>query len=388
MTRSLLYLEGVPDGGSSIAAMIGVFGPVAGTAFRNAARRADADALVLSSTSEWREALTSFSPTCVFVDCDRWDLAATTSWMREQPHLFSTQVIAVVSELRDGSFVESYRGGADDVVVRTNMGGITRRIANLQGFDPSRRPPVDRGLVLVSHPNDDQRRRLGRVLRQAGFDVRFGSDSGEVSLALKSEHPPELVVVSNELMPVAEIARARRAANACRAPFVVVATSSSTRIVLDPRVESVATISESAPQDHLLFLANDLLRGQSKRTRKSIRYLFDTICSFRAEGEFTPEYGLTYNLSESGIYVRTLDPPTRGTSLWLELRPPGTTRTVHLRGTLVRVARPGRHAQSAPPGFGLRIEEGASPSRDLEDYRNAYRTLAQVPHQLALSWLP
>jgi hypothetical protein len=158
--------------------------------------------------------------------------------------------------------------------------------------------------------------------------------------------------------------------------------------MLDSRLGRVATISESAPHDHLLFLANDLLRCGRRQVRNSPRFLFDTICSFRSDDAFPPQHGLTYNVSETGIYVRTLDPPPKNTALWLELRPPGTTTTVHLRGTLVWVAMPGRGARATPPGFGLRIEAASSPARDLEVYRQAYGTLAEVPDQLALSWLP
>ena len=97
---------------------------------------------------------------------------------------------------------------------------------------------------------------------------------------------------------------------------------------------------------------------------------------------------MTYNLSETGIYVRTLDPPPKNTALWLELRPPGTTTTVHLRGTLVWVAMPGRGTRGTPPGFGLRIEKNKCPADDLKLFRDAYFTLAELPTRLALSWLP
>lgn len=341
-----------------------------------------------ASVLDSQDELSELRPKCIFVDGDGVDLAKTTTWIREHPLLFSTLVIAMVSDLRDSSFVRAYRSGADDVILRSNVGGVTRRIANLQQFDPSVRPSITRGRVLISHQADEQRRRLGRVLRQAGFDVHFAADAGEIVAAMASEAAPELVVVSDELLRVPKIAQARRTASAPRTPFVVVAATASTRIMLDSKVGQVATISESAPHDHLLFLANDLLRGGGRQARDSPRYLFDTICSFRSEGAFQPEHGLTYNVSETGIYVRTLDPPPKNTALRIEFRPPGTTATVHLRGTLVWVAMPGRGARATPPGFGLRINAASSPARDLEVYRRAHRTLAEVPDQLALSWLP
>ena len=274
------------------------------------------------------------------------------------------------------------------MILRSNGGGVTRRIANLREFDPSARPLVSRGRVLICHQAGEQRRLLGRVLRQASFDVRFAMDSDEIVAAMKSEHPPDLVVVSSQLLPVSEIDQARRAANATETRFIVVATTASTRIMLDPSLHRVATISETAPHDHLLFLANDLLRHDRRQARKSPRYLFDTICSFRSEGTFAPEYGLTYNMSKTGIYVRTLDPPAKNSVLWLELRAPGTTSTVHLRGTLVWVEIPGGGTRAAPPGFGLRIDADSSPARDLRLYREACSAFEEMPDQVAMGWRP
>jgi len=355
---------------------------------RGAVERADSGVYVSSTILGSQDDLAELRPKCIFVDGETEELATTTTWIREDPFLFATPVIAMVSDLRDASFVQAYRKGADDVILRSNLGGVTRRIANLQDFDPTARPPVSRGRVVISHPVDEYRRLLGRVLRQACFDVHFAVDADEIITAMASEPGPDLVVVSNQLLPVANIERARRAANAPKTRFVVVSAAASTRIMLDAKFPHAATISEGAPHDHLLFVANDLLRDGCRQVRQSPRYLFDTICSFRTEGEFSPEYGLTYNMSQTGIYVRTLDPPPKNTTLWLELRPPGTTATVHLRGTLVWVATPGASSRATPPGFGLQIDAHASPARDLKFYRDSYNTLAQVPNQIALSWRP
>jgi CheY-like chemotaxis protein len=368
--------------------LIGSFDHAYGAILRRAVERANSGAFVSSSILGSQDELSELRPRCIFVDGDTAELATTTAWIREDPFLFSTPVIAMVSELRDSSFVQAYRSGADDVILRSNVGGVTRRIANLHRFDPSARPPISRGRVLISHQTDEHRRLLGRVLRQASFDVHFAMDANEIIAAMGSEPAPDLVVVSDQLLPVSKIEHARRAANAARTCFVVVAATASTRITMDATLQRVATISESAPHDHLLFLANDLLRHGGRQVRDSPRYLFDTICSFRPEGAFSPEYGLTYNMSKTGIYVRTLDPPPKNKALWLELRPPGTTSTVHLRGSLVWVAMPGGGARATPPGFGLRIEADSSPARDLAIYQEAYSTLAEMPNQLAMSWRP
>lgn len=347
-----------------------------------------AEAYVLSSIPGSRDELSKLRPKCIFVDGDTADLETTIGWIREDPFLFATPVIAMLLELRDGSFVRAYRKGADDVILRSNLDGMMRRIENLKHFDPRARPAVRRGRVLVSHQVDEHRRLLGRVLRQACFDVHFATDADEVVDALKLEPAPELVVVSSAVLPVERIADARRVANALGTRFVVVSPTASAKITLDPNLARVATISEKAPHDHLLFVANDLLRDGHRSLRKYPRYLFDTICGFRPEGAPSAEYGLTYNISETGIYVRTLDPPSKGASLSLELKPPGMLATVQLQGTVVWVATPGDGSRATPPGFGLRIEPQGASDRDVELYSEAFHSLAKRPNRFVLSWRP
>ena len=371
------------------AALIGPFDGVEGATLERAVERANSRAYLSTSILDSRDELAELKPKCLFVDSEGAELAKTTAWVREHPNLFSTPVIAMVSRLRDNSFVEAYRHGADDVIVRSDVGGVTRRVANLQHFDPSTRPAISMGRVLICHPADAHRRLLGRVLRQASFDVHFAASSDEIVDALASKTPPELVVVSNEILPITRIDETRRAApNAATTPFVVVAAMASTRVILETTLERVATISESAPNDHLLFLTNDLLGDRGQKRRKSVRYLYDTICSFRPEGVFSPEYGLTYNMSETGIYVRTLDPPPKSKAVWLELRPPATAGAIHLRGIVARVVTPDGSALAAPPGFAFFIQADSSPARDFKLYESAYHTLATVPNQLAMSWRP
>jgi len=369
-------------------ALIGLFDRAEGAALRRAVERADSSAHWSTSILEAQDQLSELRPRCIFVEGEPVELLMTTAWLRDQPLLFSTPVIAIVSELRDESFVRAYRNGADDVIVRSNVAGVTRRLANLRDFDPSARPPISRGQVLISHQDDDHRRLLGRVLRQASFDVRFAADSGEIVEAMASEEAPVLVVASDEVLPVSEIQPVRRSANAFKTPFVVVTAAASTRTMLHDTLERVATISESAPNDHLLFLANDLLTGGSRHMRESPRYLFDTICSFRADDTSSPDHGLTYNVSETGIYVRTFDPPPKDTIVRLELTPPGSTETVELRGTIIWTAMPGKGTRATPPGFGVHIETLSSPARDLELYQEAYRALGELPNRVAVTRIP
>ncbi len=171
---------------------------------------------------------------------------------------------------------------------------------------------------------------------------------------------------------------ALEAVRATGAPTIVLGSQAELR-ALQPQADGLNCAFENvlAPPDHLLFLANELLRPSVSNSRASTRVLYGVLSSFRTAGSLTPNFGLTYNLSREGLYVRTLDPPQRGTTLWVEMRAPGQREAIHLRGEVVWATGPHRPGGTAPPGFGLRILEDECPPSDLAVYRQGYRSLVE-----------
>jgi hypothetical protein len=119
----------------------------------------------------------------------------------------------------------------------------------------------------------------------------------------------------------------------------------------------------TAPEN-VLFVSNELSGGRTSG-RTSARVAYGTVVAFRGAGREIDERGFSYNVSEKGLYVRTLSLP-EDDEVWLELRPPRQERHVRLVG---RVAwrRPFNYNESAtvPPGFGIEIVDGAARDRAL-----------------------
>lgn len=312
-------------------------------------------------------------PHLVLVDSAMAELGPLVVWIREQAHLFGVLIVAVVPDGSGGSFADAIALGCDDVVVQGDLGAITRRAATLHTYDPNARPPATQGRALLAHPGDSRRRTLGRVLRLAGFDVAFAQSTEELVAACLAE-PPALLVLSDTMPDGASktLSAVRAACGSAALPCVVVASQRGR----SGRAPRTAVVLESAPPDHLLFVVNELLHPGLEEVRQSRRVIWDALCAYRPAGQLEPALGLTYNLSYEGLYVRTLDPPRRGASLWFELRPPHSGAAVHLRGNVVWVRQmDGRPGGITPPGFGVRIDERACPPADLEHYRESYEGL-------------
>jgi CheY-like chemotaxis protein len=327
-------------------------------------------------------------PPLILVDATMVELEPLMTWIRGRAHLFGAMVVAIVPSPSDHSFAEAVAAGCDDVVVQGDLGAITRRAAVLERYDATARPPTSQGRAVVAHPSVHRRRVLGRTLRLAGFDVLFAESEHEVERHAAADEPPALVVAAESLPPsgaLRAVIAARQVADAGAVPGVIVGTERELREVGPvEELARLAMVAEHAPPDHLLFVANELLRPGVRNLRASRRVLWDALCAFRPAGRLHPVLGLTYNLSREGLYVRTLDPPPRGTTLWFELRPPHSGDAVHLRGEVVWVRHVDRGpGGAAPPGFGVRVDVEACPPADLAHYQECYEGLVEAPRLVA-----
>jgi len=179
------------------------------------------------------------------------------------------------------------------------------------------------------------------------------------------EEKVTLVVVCTELCddPAALIQEALQAGS--MAKFVISAeprrhNELSQRLV---RNESARVTDASAPPENVVFLANELAAGRMPDKRATPRILHGTTIRFRGEGRDEDELGFTYNVSEGGMYVRTLAPPSDDI-VWLELTPPKSQKRVRLVGEVAWRRPFGPHGKATvPPGFGVKIVDATRSSK-------------------------
>ena len=307
-------------------------------------------------------------PTGVFCGFDT--LEELTSKTRCQAEFSRLPMLGLVDSPGDLDYSVVFACGADDIASATPPRALMQRLRALP-VDPP--PPLSsgRGMALVAEPEQARRTAVARVLRNAGFSVSFAVYEQDAH-RLTKEAEYKLIVANEELLsdPLEYVAHASRGQSSiivCAAPKHV--KSQREKLAGVPRV--VVTDGFAAPEN-VLFAANELTMDRSSG-RSSPRIVFGTKVAFRAAGHAIDDYGFSYNISERGIYVRTLVPLAED-EVWLELCPPRMDRYVRLVG---RVAwrRPFNYSENAtvPPGFGVQILDGAR--RDLELWEEGYREL-------------
>jgi DNA-binding response OmpR family regulator len=285
--------------------------------------------------------------------------------------------------VNDLSFAEAFSWGADDVVNRDDRHALISRLRHLPK-EPCPMAASNRGVALVADGDRNRRIVVGRVLRNAGYSVTFAVSGDEIERFVK-ENPIELVVTNAGLhtSPLDTVQKARELGS--KALFIV---NCAPRDLKRERkafasVERATPTDGFAPAENVLFVSNELGRGFGTDKRTSARLLFGTTVSFRGAGRESDDWGYSYNISESGLYVRTLAPPDDDL-VWLELCPPRGERRVRLVGKVAwrRGLGKGEFA-TVPPGFGVQIVDGAK--MDLEIWVDRYRAFAEM---LGVSLIP
>jgi DNA-binding response OmpR family regulator/Tfp pilus assembly protein PilZ len=355
--------------------LVGVADPQIIDDYTRAARDAGVDLHVESNPHDAPRWLEEHDPLAIALDMMAEGAENSCLAVRSIARLANVPVIALAPELSDLVFPEVYGWGGDDVVLIAAPRTIVPRL-RLLATDASLHAPAARGVAVVA--DADRRRRVlwARVLRNAGYDVRYAVD-GEEAVDAARDPSVKLLIVDVDIGPHGGVAVAQRLRERDITTPVVLPCAPKKighyRIALDG-LPKVAVTDGFAPPENLLFVANELGRSGIDG-RASPRLLYGAVVAFRHAGRDEDAFGCTYNLSAGGLYVRTLAPVNSDEDVWLELKPPRSDRRVRLEGK-VRWRRRFGPIESAtvPPGFGVKIVDGSK--ADLLRYEAGYQAFA------------
>jgi DNA-binding response OmpR family regulator len=313
-----------------------------------------------------RACIESGIPCVAIVDGDDDTSEEEALRLRRNPAHATTPLIGLAAAADEIAFSTNYGCGGDDVVPKGELHRLLPRIRSLQSANAPSSTSRERGKAIVASPDPRRRVVLGRVLHTAGYSIEFAGDALEAT-TLAHKHSAKVVIVDAADDPTGSLAQVKRArVNGLVANWVLVVEPRQIA-QLTPLVEPlpyVALGDAFSPPENVLFVANELARGGGTEGRGSARLLFGSAVHFRVAGRDEDEVGFTYNVSETGLYVRTLVAPPAKETVWLELQPPRCDRRVRLEG-VVQWRRPfGPNDQATvPTGFGFEITDGSASDR-------------------------
>jgi hypothetical protein len=294
--------------------------------------------------------------------------------VRSKKSLALVPIVGIAPDINEALAPKLYGMGADDLIPPSFGQALMARLRALPR-EASLHPPPDRGKAVVADSDKTRGDVFGRVLTNAGYDVKYALD--ELTLKFYAQQTDIKVVIANSEIgdPRALIQQTRKAGS--KAAWIVTAQRRDLESFAGKLagLESTRAMGLGAPPENVLFTSNELLSAGTSPPRASPRLLYATSVLFRDAGADVDELGSTYNVSAGGVYVRTLA-PAPDVPVWLELRPPRSKQWVRLEG---RVAwrRPFHQAAGAtvPPGFGVELTDGLGGA--LAAWREAYGSLRE-----------
>ncbi len=311
----------------------------------------------------------------ILLDGDQPAIESFAIERRAESRHCSLPVMSWATTVGDLGFASAFAWGADDIVLRSTGDTLKSRLRRLTRSAASA-PESTRGTALVADPDRTRRIVIGRILRNAGYSVTFAVQAEDIETFLSSQKVA-VTVASSDLLPNARPLIERTRTNDTQPLWILTCPP---RDIAERRsqlsdLERVTTTDGFAPAENVLFVANEMDRPRGVDNRAAQRLLYGTTVAFRGAGRDSDDYGYCYNVSEGGLYVRTLAPPDDDLA-WLELRPPRCERRVRLVGRVAwrRGLERGEYA-TVPPGFGVQIQDGAQMDREL--WVESCRTYAQ-----------
>jgi Tfp pilus assembly protein PilZ/CheY-like chemotaxis protein len=288
-------------------------------------------------------------------------------------------MIGLIDTITDLKFEELLAWGGHDLVAYGDMQGLVPRLRALQKLPPSRiNAEQYRGVAILADPKSDRSSMAAKVLQSVGYDVIRTTSSDEAK-QLVATKTITLMVMDIGLEPdsgidvVIEISDSGRLIPTIITAPPRVAASSRHRL---ETFRHVAWHDSFTPPHNLLFLANKLIDIQATSARAHPRLLYGSNVWFRRAGSALEHVGFSYNISEGGLFIRTLVPFEMGEELWLEMTPPRSDRRVRLEAIVVWNNPFGTLGKAtAPPGIGACISDGTK--QDFTRYRDGCRILAK-----------
>jgi Tfp pilus assembly protein PilZ len=331
-------------------------------------------------------ALADAEPQAIVVRMDAQGAAEACAHVRAQARFAQVPIFGVANEPNDLAFTEVFGWGGDDVLGVTSSQPLARRLRLLMA-QPARtaphaslsRMPALAGLAVVAGAEPTWRTVMGRALYNGGFAVRFAPTAQDLATESVATGV-RIVVVADDFLPegaAAALTNARQRGS--DVGWVIVAPPKRMGPVRAEVAAAgrAAVLDGFAPPENVLFVVNELLSARGVDQRGSARLLYGTSVAFRAAGREEDEIGFSYNVSATGVYVRTLAPLEPKQDAWLEMWAPRSERRVRLAGT-VAWRRPfgPRGGATVPAGFGVQFKEGLA--GDLERWRAGYEAFAQT----------
>lgn len=247
-------------------------------------------------------------------------------------------------------------------------------------------------MILLADDDVTYGTALSDLLRIEGHAVHHVTDGEEAIATIRSMGERLDLALVDLLLPKRTGFEVVAAVNAMDIPLRILAMTAvyrNAREIHALRGMGVSGyVDKSAPFEHVLFRVNNLLFPSSDNQRGNCRVAVAIPVQFKIGEQVL--YGTSYNLSVSGIYVRTAEPVLPGALVEMALALPTSREMVHGTAEIVHSATAREVRGTAyPAGFGARFVAlsplGEAAVRSFVDEVHRQETLEAAAPDVALA---
>lgn len=290
--------------------------------------------------------------------------------IRLDPVAGDLPIVMITGRDRPDALRRSFAAGADDFLYKPlDARGLTEKVRAVQrGLSAAPPAPRRLGAVIVASTEPALTVVFTRLLIASGAFVRVASSGRELGAILAEGPAPRVVLLDVELpgaledATVAELSRLRaaglRVVAVGRGELIAQSAGRWAREPL-PLFEGLPPFSFDEDRDELLRHLARYFAGSEGERPRAPRVRLHTLVEFRADESGDWRSGISLNVSEGGLFVRTLDPlPAGPQSVELSFQLSSDEAPLRVRG-VVPWSNPfgARELFSLPFGMGVRFTE-------------------------------
>lgn len=242
----------------------------------------------------------------------------------------------------------SWRAGADDFLLcPVKPEQLTGKLDTL--LASKRLPPTasherNRHVLLLLEPAPELRARLGTMLEMSGYRLLYaGTETEGLRLLEENAASVGVAVVDVDGDPIAWETVLPQMRARFKGPLVVLtARDDLTRQLKDADLRPLEILNVQLTPEHIVKRVNNCVHTVPADLQPHLRVPFFSVVEFRPSCGHVWKSGISFDLSPSGVFLRTLTPEPTGTLLDL---------TLQLTAFGARTACSGVVAWSHPYGF-------------------------------------
>jgi CheY-like chemotaxis protein len=283
------------------------------------------------------------------------------------PQFDRVAIIAGIRDINTPQLRSVLETCATDFFLVSQPYHLKRLAMAVMAMNPWSEVPVSSGKLLLADANLERRIAIARSLRIAKFDVEFAESPEDLLAKIGGDHPYRVILsavnLGQEDSP-AIFGRIHCNREFKLVPWLIYETG---RILANTKKDApgdLVKIGSDLSPETVSFHVQNILASPMKELRKSERVPYYTPVKVIIERIREEIWGFSTDMSENGLYIRTLVPPPPGTMLTIAFRPPTAEGTVQMGARVAwrkeygSAANPSKH-----PGFGIEFARISEPDR-------------------------